>query len=74
MLVKTMEELSQLSRFSRIFPTPATHSYLSYLGKEHFDITRSYITSRKKFTTAIYVGTGKKYISSENGQHPCPSA
>ena len=40
-LVKTMEELSQLSRFSRIFPTPATHSYLSYLGKEHFDITRS---------------------------------
>ncbi len=32
-LVKTMEEKRQLRRFTRVFPTPASHAYLTYLGR-----------------------------------------
>ncbi len=33
MLVKTTEEMRELRRFTRIFPTPSTHTYLTYLGR-----------------------------------------
>jgi hypothetical protein len=32
-LVKTTEEMRELRRFTRIFPTPSTHTYLTYLGR-----------------------------------------
>jgi len=31
-LVKTTEEMRELRRFTRIFPTPSTHTYLNFLG------------------------------------------